>query len=133
MPAPRRLKIFRLKDGVRIPYVIELDHELTVIHEYADTTAIDHAREGRAPRRQRDDDPQKEMLRTMSRWVTQSIQDNPIPGTDELRQSYVDDLNELTGDYSKVGKECPTCDISQLIRRYRDKLESGGYFDHPEL
>ena len=88
MPANRKLRIFRMRDGVRIPYVLELDHELTVLAEYADTTEVNHVAAGRSgltPRRNADS-PARRISTAMSKWCTKAVEENPLPGTDELRE-----------------------------------------------
>ena len=125
---PRKLRIFRIKDGVRIPYVLELDHELTVLAEYADTTEVDHIREGRRnPRKPRvADSPARRIATAMSKWATERVADNPIPGTDDLRDEYFKELEALETKYADKESKCPACEIGKLMRRYREKMEKQG-------
>ena len=128
MEPNRKLRIFRLKDGVRIPYVIELDGELTVIAEYADVTVVDHITEGR--RDDRHDDAVKRIVTAVARWSARAITDNPIPGTDDLRQQFFSERDALEKSFKDAGRDCPGCEISKLMRRYRDKLSAAGHLDH---
>ena len=60
-----------MKDGVRLPYVLELDHELTVVSEYADTTDVDHVRDGRRAGRgpRVPASPARRMSAAVARWA----------------------------------------------------------------
>jgi len=114
-----------MQGGARVPYTIELDHELTVISEYADTTTIDHVAAGRRSHGE-GDTPTRRKARVMSKWCAKSIEDNPIPGTDDLRTQYFLDFEKLAGEFASEGKACPGCEVGKLMRRYREKLEAEG-------
>ena len=123
----RRLRIFRMKDGLRIPYTIELDDTLTVVAEYADMTELEHIAAGRRnrPASEVNEERRKGML--VARWATEAVIENPIPGTDQLREDYFDSLRELKEQFAARGEKCPGCKMGALIRSFREKLESGGW------
>ena len=129
MPASRKLRIYRVKDGVRIPYVLELDHELTVIAEYADAVVSKHVADGRATRDERRSSSVDKLRTTMAKWFSEHTEENPIPGTDPYRQDYWDDLASLKAEFAAKQQKCPGCKISQLQQRYREKLRQGGFLD----
>jgi len=118
-----------MEDGVRVPYILELDQELTVMTEYADRSVQKHVSDGRRSHRKRrmPDSPTRKVALIMSRWVTEAIE-NPIPGTDELRDAYVAERVELHEAAARDGRDCPPCDLSRLMRRYREILEEKGHF-----
>ena len=124
------MKIFRVEDGVRIPYIIELDQELTVMAEYADRTVQKHVSDGRRSHRKPrvPDSPQRKVSLIMNRWVTEAIEENPIPGTDDLRDEYFRKRTELHEEAAREGRDCPPCELSKLMRRYRETLTEKGYF-----
>jgi hypothetical protein len=124
--ANRRLRIFRLKDGKRIPYTIELDNELTVVAEYADTTDLDHPVQGRSTRSE-EMAPERKKAMTMARWATKAVAQNPIPGTEDLREDFFTDLENLQSKHITAGTTCPACEVGKLVRRYRARLEEGGW------
>tara|TARA_R110002110_G_C13437135_1_gene715780 strand:+ start:1826 stop:2179 length:354 start_codon:yes stop_codon:yes gene_type:complete len=113
-----------MQGGVRVPYTIELDSQSTVIAEYTATTDTDHAV---AVRRSRTESPVKGAARTMARWATRAVEDNPISGTDDLRSQYFIELDKMVKAHSSKGRSCPGCEIGKLIRRFRGKLEAAGH------
>ena len=129
--APNRiLKFYRIQDGVRVPYVMELDAELTVVSEYADTTHLQHVVDGRrspGARRVEDENPERRKSMIIARWVSESVAENPIEGTDEIRDSYFEDLRALRDKHIERGSRCKPCDVGKLMRRYREILEEKGY------
>lgn len=129
MSPNRVLKFFRVVDGVRVPYVMELDSELTVISEYADTTHVNHVREGRGGGRRPREDPERRVLMVIARWVSESVTENPIPGSDDLRDKYFRDLRALQDKHIERGSRCPNCEIGKLMRRYREMLQESGYMN----
>lgn len=125
----KTLRIFRLNEaGERIPYVLELDHELTVMSEYADHTAANHVAAGRSTKKaKRADTKGRRIALAIARWVTQSVEDNPIPGTDAMRDTYFEELDALHRYHAQNGSECKPCDVGVLIRQHRTKLEKDGH------
>jgi hypothetical protein len=103
----------------RVPYTIELDHMLTVIAEYADTTALDHVAVGRSTKAA-EISPDRRKAVNMARWATEAVDVNPIPGSEELREEFFEAKKKLVASYGE--KECPGCEIGKLIREFRDKL-----------
>ena len=123
MSTSRKLRIFRIQDGQRIPFTLELDHELTVIAEYADAAVIETKGRSASPPQPSPDGKKA----TMARWVTKSVDVNPIPGTEGLRGDYFEDLERLQEKHRREGTECSPCEIGRLVRRYREKLEKAGW------
>lgn len=107
----------------RVPYTIELDAELTVIAEYADTSALDHVALGRKPEAT-DMSPERKKAMLMARWATPAVDVNPITGSEDLRQDFFEAKRKL--DLQHGGKGCPSCKLGPLIRQYREKLEAAG-------
>lgn len=130
MPGPQRIKIFRIEGGVRIPYTIDLDQEMTVIAEYADRTVHRHVVDGRRSHEKprTPESPARKIALIMNRWVTKQVETNPIPGTEDLRDRYFDELAAMHTVAALEGSACKPCDISKLMRRYREILEQQGYF-----
>ena len=109
-----RLRIFRLQDGVRVPWTIELDNELTVLAEYPSATSA------AAP-------PTDPIAHAMAKWAVAEIAENPIPGTDDLRAQYFSEVEALHATYAETGQTCPGCELGDVQRRYRLKLEAAGF------
>lgn len=105
-----------------MPYTIELDDELTVIAEYA---AVPDPENAPPPR----DSRSSNVARAMARWTTEAITENPIPGTDDIRQAYFDAKQALLAEHEAAGTECPGCEIGKLMRQFKDKLNAAGYFE----
>lgn len=122
----RKLKIFRIEGGVRMPWILELDHQATVIHEYQDTATLDHVTAGRRPRREMT--PVKKAGLALAQWLSRSREENPLPGSDDLRIQYFKDVDDKTAEFVEKGLKCPQCQLSPLVKRYRAKLEAGGFF-----
>lgn len=116
----RKLRIFRMMGDRRVPYTIELDEQLTVIAEYADTTALDHVAIGRNVATA-DTSPERKKAMLVARWTTPAVDVNPIPGSEELRQEFFEAKRKLDAQYGEKG--CPGCKLGTLIRQYREKLE----------
>lgn len=116
-PPTRKLRIFRMIDDARVPFVIELDHQLTVISEKPDQEAFHRVVYGRT------DEPN---TRTMTVWSTMEVA-NPIPGTEELRAKYQEELQAMHKRAADNHTICKPCEVGKLIRRYRLILEAGGY------
>lgn len=55
---------------------------------------------------------------TLSRWASQSIADNPIPGSDSLRKEFLTEIKEAER------RSCSSCQMGSLIRKYKAKLIS---------
>jgi hypothetical protein len=104
----------------RVPYTIELDAELTVIAEYADTSALDHVAMGRKPE-SAETSPERRKAMLVARWATPAVDVNPIAGSEDLRQEFFEAKRKL--DLQHGGKGCPGCKLGPLIRQYREKLE----------
>lgn len=117
----KRLRIFRLENGTRVPYVLELDSLYTVINEYpvpsheADLPpAVQHR-------------PASNAMTAVASWATESITDNPIPGTDDLRSAFFAEKAALYKSHEEKGTQCPGCEVGRLLRKYRDMLQAGGH------
>lgn len=119
----KKLRIFRMEDGERLPYVIELDAQMTVTAEYLDPAVKAPAAPTSITRGGRS----SEGARIVAAWTTDSIQDNPIPGTDDLRAEFFEAKRALYSRHEAAGTKCPGCELGQLLRQYRDKLEEGGH------
>ncbi len=104
----------------RVPYTIELDEQLTVIAEYADTSALDHVAMGRKPEAEASS-PERRKAMLVARWTTPAVDVNPIPGSEELRQEFFEAKRKLDEQHGVKG--CPSCKLGPLIRQYREKLE----------
>lgn len=126
--ANRKLRFFRLEGHQKVPYIMELDHELTVVAEYEDKkstrTTSAHAR-----RAQEMEAPAKKVARVMARWCTKAVKENPIEGTDGLRKAYFKEFDALTEKFASKNKTCPGCEVGKLMRGYREKLKDAGHFD----
>lgn len=122
--ANRKLRYFRIVDGKRIPHMMELDAEMTVITEYADMSAVDHVAKGRTDTAD-EMSPDRKKAHTMARWATKAVDENPIPGTEDLRVAYMEELEQLKASYAD--QPCPPCKQGELIRKYRTKLERGNW------
>ncbi len=110
-------------DGVRTPYVIELDEQLTVVREYSAAARTEEA----------DDSPaesyEARVAIACARWSVDSIKDNPIPGTDDLRAQFFTERAELHRSYSEIGADCPACKEGDLGHKYKEIMRHTGAFD----
>jgi len=124
----RKLRFFRLEGRSRVPYIMELDHELTVVAEYEDAKGSRTAA-ARVRRAVETEAPAKKIARIMARWCTKSVESNPIENTDGLREKYFEEFDALTEKFAAKKKSCPGCEVGKLMRRYREKLKEAGHFD----
>ena len=65
----------------------------------------------------------------MGTWVTDIVEENPIPGTDELRAEYFNEVAELKARHEKNGTVCPSCDVGAVMRKWRVKLKNLGFIE----
>lgn len=65
----------------------------------------------------------------MGTWVTDIVEENPIPGTDDLRAQYFAEIAELEAKHAKNGTVCPSCDIGAVMRKWRVKLKKLGFIE----
>ena len=113
--------------GRRTPFIIELDSEMTVIMEYVDNAAAAHVASGRDSGGEEDTSPERKRARLMARWAARSVAENPIDGTDGMRADYFKELDDMVRKHTQNGGKCPDCKVGALIRRFRGKLEAGGF------
>jgi hypothetical protein len=130
----KQIRVFRIVGDVRRPYIIELDSESTVLAEYADTTA-NAARE--APRAVTGTalaklEPAKIVARAAAKWAIAEIEDNPIPGSDDLRAEYFQAKAALQEKYIAQGSTCPGCELGKLMRQFKEKLKLAGHLSQFE-
>lgn len=59
-------------------------------------------------------------------WVVASIEQNPLPGTDELRAAYFEAERLMKEKHAADGTVCKPCEAGALIRKYRAKLDALG-------
>ena len=116
----RQLKFFRLINGQRVPCVITLDSTLLIVSEVVDLTTAKKVADGRS---NAEEPAAQRRATTMARWVAHSFTDNPIPGTDDLRALYFEELAALQLKHEQQGSPCPPCEKGRLIRKHREKLE----------
>lgn len=129
-----QLRIYRKnEEGVRIPWVIVLDHERTVLDERIDEVALARMQSAAAwyPDGGGQEQPKKNLMRggqdarefraKVAFWVTKDA-DNPFPGTDELRNAYFDEVTRLEESFKTRGKVCPSCEKGRVIRNYTSRL-----------
>lgn len=119
-----RMRIYRVDEaGVRVPWVMELDTGQEVVSEAPVTPSRPEVAVARASQNVVDTPDRRKQIAT-SKWQTESIAENPIPGTDDLRASYFQDLEKLQASYDG---ECPACEIGRLMRSYKEILEERGH------
>ena len=128
-----RLRFFRLIDGHKVPHVMELDETGLVMREYVAVedpnlpqSPAKRERPGSTPEHPVNVKATKRAL-LMTKWTSETTEENPIPGTDELRKAYFRDLDELKKIYDN--EPCPVCKIVALQRAYRRKLENEGVLE----
>lgn len=114
----RKLRIFRMVGTERVPFILELDETLTVVNETPEQAAFDVAVYGQSPAEVKD---------RMTRWSTIEIEENPLPGTEELRAKYRAEREALIESHKKNKTMCPPCEIGKMVRHYRMLLEKDGY------
>jgi len=125
MAATHLLRVFRMHGEQRVPYVIELDAQRTIVSEYVDKAAAGQAApvvSDAAAAPPRETSPERFKALTMARWSTPAVKENPIPGSEELREEYLRDREKLEASYGSSG--CPSCEHGKLIRAFRAKLEA---------
>jgi hypothetical protein len=127
--ALRRLKLFRVNEsGIRIPWILEIDDDRTVIKEAPEEGAqliVPTQVTARSPVQREESDPERQKMGVMARWCTSGIKVNPIPGTDTLRARFFEDLAALEASYT-TETPCPPCLRGKLMRRYRTLVEEAG-------
>jgi hypothetical protein len=107
-------------DGVRTPFVLELDSTLTVVAEYEDVPHCASAT---------DDGREDVLARAVAKWAVEAVKENPIPGTDDLRAEFFEARTRLLQLHEIAGTVCPDCEMGSLLRQYKEKLRSDGLLD----
>ena len=148
------LMVFRNLNGQRVPFIMELDEEMTVITDRpADGSPVSTKgtplaaleaypdldnpffSAGIKEVKQLPGGGKQVVLKPtpldikVGTWVTPGIKDNPIPGTDELRAEFFEAEKAMREAHAEKGAECSNCDLGALIRRYRMKLFNAGFLD----
>jgi hypothetical protein len=133
MATNRKFRFFRVEDGRRIPRVMELDHNLTFIDEYDAGTPPKNPVQAPPPEAKAapvtagvHETPERQRAHLVARWSTRMVADNPIPGTDDMREMFFAEVEAVKKKYTEKYKECPPCVIGQIIRKYRAQLEESG-------
>jgi len=121
----RKIRFFRLdENGNRVPHTLVLTLDLVEVSCLPDAPPpIDPGIE--LYNREKDVGvvATKEPRIIFARWVTESFPENPIPGTDELRQEYFKALAAMKQKAEDEGVECRNCDLGNLMRSYKAKLD----------
>lgn len=154
MSEPTTLMVFRILNGQRVPFIVELDEEMTVVSDrpadgtpistkgtplaaleaYPDldnpffSAGIKEVRELPGGGKQVVLKPTQLDIK-VGMWVTPNITDNPIPGTDDLRAEFFEAEKAMRDAHAEQGTQCSDCDLGALIRRYRLKLFNDGFLD----
>ena len=152
------LIIFRVIGDRRVPYLIELDEEMTIVtdspidstgestgfktpeltpeilEKYPDlgnpifTAGITHEVILENGGRSVSLKPTALDIK-VGMWTTPSVIENPILGTDDLRAEFFEVERQMRDKHASEGTECAPCDLGTIIRRYRLKLFNDGYLD----
>jgi len=119
----RRLRFFREdpETGARVARLLVLDNELNFIDE------IDDDERPPAARKAATETPERQAQHDFARWAVASIETNPFPGSDELRADYFKEVERLKASFDEVGQECPACDLSKVMNKYRARLKAAGH------
>lgn len=151
------IRVFRRNriTGERSPWVIVLDHELTIVREYEPETEPSGSSGGATEQPQAtatavstgyaDDSgwlhggtPGPVSLAAaavsagyadVARWATEEVVENPIPGTDALRREFFDARRSLIKFHEDNGTVCPSCELGNLLRQYKEKLIDAGHLE----
>jgi ribosomal protein S27AE len=115
-----------MEGGARVPYILELDQQLTFIAEYRDKVDTTNGKPARPPRQAT---PANDLAHTIAKWATKSVEENPIPGTDHIREEYFADLERKIEAFAEQNKSCPGCEVGRLMRNYRKRLAAEGFID----
>ena len=127
MSQTRKLRFFKIEEGKKVPWVMELDRRSVYIKDYrlegVAQAKVESIREAAKVPQPNKKDP--EVVRKLGSWISQSIKENPIPGTDDLRAEYFERLEQEIDKAHQEGRKCTrTCVITRLLAQYREKLES---------
>ena len=118
----KKLRLFHMEDGEKTPYIYEVDTGYLVHRKYKDEEfmamqqRMEDLRSGNRTRRP--DTIPGIKLHTMAKWATESVAENPIAGTDDLRKAYLAERHELVESFRERGEVCPECKIGTLTRKY---------------
>lgn len=120
-----KIRIFRVDKGTgeRVPWVIELDGELTVIAEYqagGSTMGVT------IPISEEATPATLSPSHSVARWAVEEVE-NPLPGTDDLRADYFAARRSLVKRHEDGGSVCPPCELRDLLWHYKEKLIEGGH------
>ncbi len=150
------MTVYRLIGGRRIPYHFELSPDMTVVVDKPDYDAIRAETRAQAEQAVHVSPVQAVVKPTqpvtgivseeqlpgggkkivyrptqtdikVGEWVTPSILENPIEGTDELRAQFFAEEEAIKDKHAKDGTVCKPCELGALIRKYRAKLEKLGH------
>lgn len=146
------LMVFRLIDGQRIPYLLELDKDMLVVSDHpadgpptltTSAAVLEHYPDlnnpffsaGKRHVEQLPGGGQKLVFTPtpldirVAKWATPGVDENPIPGTDDLRAEFFAAEKAMNDRHAAEGTKCSDCDLGSLIRRFRQKLFDAGYLD----
>lgn len=94
-----------------MPFLMTLDQTMTVLSDVPDQAALDRVAYGSREK--------PYAASNLSRWLA-DVDENPIPGTDDLRAAFRDERLRLGGD-------CTSCQLAALTAKYRQALETMGH------
>ena len=124
----RRVGLFKIdkETGKKISWVIEYDKDRVITKEYEDPRMAERL----GALETRKSEPSKPAVNPTTvnlkgiipRWCAEQIDENPVPGTDELRAEFFEALRELEKAYENNPGGCPGCERGKLQRRFGDRL-----------
>jgi hypothetical protein len=134
------MRLFWLEDGERVPYILETDDTALVVAKYVDTDYLRMIKKAEDTKKKygrimedagaRSPDAPVipgDKIRTMAQWTTESVKDNPIEGTDGLREEYMEARRKLVQSFEDRNEPCPRCVLGELSRKYYKKLIDWGW------
>lgn len=127
MSANRKIRYYEEDDqGNRIPCTLELDNTLLKVAHYKDMSAVDHVARGRNEHRKKKVplSPARQVARALGQWQVESIEENPIPGSEDLRVEYFEERRKME---SRKGG-CRGCDLNKLVRKYSEIMKAKGLY-----
>ena len=113
MSSPLRLNVWRNIEGVRTPWIIELDASRNIIADRVDGDALVAVLKNTVVAV---DPASLKKAEKLALWFDPA-EPNPIPGTDTIRKAALDKIA------SASSENCTTCELNGIKTEFRELLE----------
>ncbi len=122
------IKFYRVVMGIRTPYIMVLNGRRELISETVDHDALARSA-SRAPLMAAEGGGAfitPVVTKPSDAWFAEGAP-NPLPGTEDLRTSYFDQVKALQDEHEKAGTKCPDCELGSILRQFKVSLKELGH------